>query len=55
MRSFWSDKEPTYTIEEDYSDPVGYIKIKSDEDIILSANGIKDLIDVLNMFYKRLT
>lgn len=55
MKSCWSDTDYTYTVYEDNSDPTGLIAIEPKEKVLyLTKEGIKDLIDILNLLYNRL-
>lgn len=57
MKTYWGDKEPQYVIEEDFSDPSTTIHIKpinsESKELILTEEGIDDLIDVLQLIKNR--
>ena len=58
MKTYWGAKEPQYIIEEDFSDPVAFIHIRSidpekTKEIVISEEGIDDLIDVLQLIKNR--
>ena len=57
MKTCWGDKEPQYVIEEDFNDPTATIHIKSinseSKELILTEEGIDDLIDILQLIKNR--